>query len=561
MGKEGKHCYIYRRVSTNMQVDGYSLEAQKDRLKKYADYEGLKIVGEYCDEGKSGKSVEGRPDFVRMLNDIRNNKDTVEFVLVFKLSRFGRNAADVLSSLQEMQDYGVNLICVEDGIDSSKDAGKLMISVLSAVAEIERENILEQTMAGRREKAAKGKWNGGFAPYGYKLEDGELKINKEESEAIETIFKQYVETNLGVNGVVRYLEQHGIQKIPRRERDLTTFSTGFVKGVLDNPVYCGKIAYGRRKTEKKVGTRNDYHTVRTDDFILSDGIHEGIVSEEVWNKAAEKRKETGKKHEKIHDIERCHLLSGIVKCPNCGSGMYGNLSRKYKKDKSRYKVYFYYVCKHRRLMDGHKCDYKKQWREEQIDNAVIEVVRKLVTNQRFAEVIRAKIGMKVDVSDIDKELVECQKRLRQLNGNKTTLANQIDELDFNDRHYETKLSDLQTRLDGMYDKIADLEEYIKELEQRKRNVENQRLSIENVYRYLLSFEKLYDKFNDKEKKQFLASFIDEVWLYEKQQESGQILRKIRFKFPVFYNGQDTDEIGWDKNGSVETVCLLSRKAQ
>lgn len=51
--------------------------------------------------------------------------------------------------------------------------------------------------------------------------------------------------------------------------------------------------------------------------------------------------------------------------------------------------------------------------------------------------------MKVDVSDIDKELVECQKRLRQLNGNKTTLANQIDELDFNDRHYETKLSGKQ----------------------------------------------------------------------------------------------------------------------
>ena len=67
--------------------------------------------------------------------------DGVSFVLVFKLSRFGRNAADVLSTLQIMQDFGVNLICVEDGIDSSKDAGKLMISVLSAVAEIERENI------------------------------------------------------------------------------------------------------------------------------------------------------------------------------------------------------------------------------------------------------------------------------------------------------------------------------------------------------------------------------------------------------------------------------------
>lgn len=104
-----------------------------------------------------------------MLADIESGKDNVDYVLVFKLSRFGRNAADVLSSLQKMQDYGVNLICVEDGIDSSKDAGKLMISVLSAVAEIERENILVQTMEGHRQKAREGRWNGGFAPYGYQL--------------------------------------------------------------------------------------------------------------------------------------------------------------------------------------------------------------------------------------------------------------------------------------------------------------------------------------------------------------------------------------------------------
>ncbi len=53
--------------------------------------------------------------------------------------------------------------------------------------------------------------------------------------------------------------------------------------------------------------------------------------------------------------------------------------------------------------------------------------------------------------------------------------------------------------------------------------------------------------------------MKEVWLYEEQQESGQILKRIKFKFPVFYNGRDTDEIGWDKNGDNETVCLMSRK--
>lgn len=167
--------------------------------------------------------------------------------------------------------------------------------------------------------------------------------------------------------------------------------------------------------------------------------------------------------------------------------------------------------------------------------------------------IKNKIGMQVDTSNIDKELVDCKKRLQQLNVNKTMLENQIDGLAFDDRHYERKMQDLQNRLDGMYDKIADLEGYIEELEQRKRNMEMQMLSVEKVYKYLLNFDKLYDKFNDEEKKQFLASFVKEVWLYEEQQERGQILKRIKFRFPVFYNSQDTDEIGWDKNGDNEAT--------
>lgn len=100
-----------------------------------------------------------------------------------------------LNFLQIMQDYGVNLICVEGGIDSSKDAGKLMISVLSAVAEIERENIRTQTMAGREQKAKEGKWNGGFAPYGYKLENGNLLIAEDEVEIIRIIYDRYIHNN------------------------------------------------------------------------------------------------------------------------------------------------------------------------------------------------------------------------------------------------------------------------------------------------------------------------------------------------------------------------------
>lgn len=201
MGKDKTKVYLYTRVSTSMQIDGYSLDAQKSRMKAFCEFNEYEIVGEYEDAGKSGKSIEGRVAFNNMMEDIKSGKDDVSFVLVLKLSRFGRNAADVLNSLQIMQDFGVNLICVEDGIDSSKEAGRLMISVLSAVAEIERENIRVQTMEGRMQKAREGKWNGGFAPYGYALVDGKLEINEEEAVAIRTIFDQYVNTDMGSNGI------------------------------------------------------------------------------------------------------------------------------------------------------------------------------------------------------------------------------------------------------------------------------------------------------------------------------------------------------------------------
>ena len=71
-------CYIYTRVSTSMQVDGYSLDAQKDKLKKYAEFQDMMIVGEYSDEGKSGKNIEGRPQFVQILKDIEAGKDNVD---------------------------------------------------------------------------------------------------------------------------------------------------------------------------------------------------------------------------------------------------------------------------------------------------------------------------------------------------------------------------------------------------------------------------------------------------------------------------------------------------
>lgn len=134
-----------------MQVDGYSLEAQNDRLTKYAEFQDMEVVKVYCDAGKFGKNIAGRPEFTQMLQDVADGKDGVDYILVFKLSRFGRNAAD---------------------------------------AEIERENILVQTMEGRKQKVREGKWNGGQAPFGYTLDskNSTLIVNPEEAELVKLMY-------------------------------------------------------------------------------------------------------------------------------------------------------------------------------------------------------------------------------------------------------------------------------------------------------------------------------------------------------------------------------------
>ena len=548
-----RRCYIYTRVSTSMQVDGYSLDAQKDKLKKYAEFQDMVVAGEYSDEGKSGKNIEGRPQFLQMLKDIESGKDKVEFVLVFKLSRFGRNAADVLSSLQRMQDFGVNLICVEDGIDSSKDSGKLMISVLSAVAEIERENILVQTMEGRRQKAREGKWNGGFAPYGYKLVDGYLYIADDEVDVIRIIFDKYVNTTMGASAVATYLNEHGYVKKKRQNNTLDMFSAHFIKSILDNPVYCGKLAYGRRKNEKIAGTRNQYHIVKQDDYPVYDGVHEAIVSEEVWQMAQRKRQETGVKSEKIYNQEHENILSSILRCPVCGAAMYGNVNRKKKKDGTLYKDYYYYHCKHRTTVNGHKCGYRRQWKQEMVDAAVEEVIRKLVTNPKFEQAIRQKIGSRIDTEELETELEQLRKKLHQLNGAKAKLGQQMDSLDVTDKHYDRKYQDMEERLYKLYDDIDSVEEEIEEVETRIYNVRQQKISGDNIYQFLLYFDKLYDKFTDAEKKEFLNSFIERVDIYEQEQPDGRFLKHIKFRFPVYFNGKEIEEMSWDNETTVESV--------
>lgn len=557
MAQEKTKVYTYTRVSTAMQIDGYSLDAQKARMKAYADFNDYQIVGEYEDAGKSGKSIEGRASFCKMMDDIKSGKDGVAYVLVFKLSRFGRNAADVLSTLQVMQDFGVNLICVEDGIDSSKDAGKLMISVLSAVAEIERENIRVQTMEGRIQKAREGRWNGGFAPYGYHLIDGVLQINEDEAPAIRTIFEQYVNTDTGANGLSKYLETHGFQKLARQNGTSPLFSATLIRAILKNPVYCGKIAFGRRKLEKIHGTRNEYHQVPQENYLLVDGLHKGIVSEELWNAAQVKLLAQSKRYEPVNrsKTEQAHLLSALVKCPVCGAGMYSNKCTKRKKDGTPYKSFSYYSCKHRKMQRGQKCDFNKQIQEEVLDNAVVEVIIKLVSNPKFAAMMQEKINSKVDTTAIEQEIAAAEKMLRQYYSVKSKITEEIDTLDPDDRHYIIRKSDLDERLYRMYDKIEEAENNLMDARAKKQAIEADKITGDNIYKVLICFEKLYNVMNPLERKKLMEHLISEIQIYPERQPNGQWLKSIKFRLPIVEKDVD---LCLDNESHIECVIALSK---
>ena len=555
MNRSGKKCVLYPRVSTEMQVDGFSLDGQINSLKRFADREEMVVLDIYEDAGKSGKSIEGRPAFKQMLFDIENGLQ-IEYILVYKLSRFGRNAADILNSLEFVQSYGVNLICIEEGIDSSQTSGKLLISVLSAVAEIERENIIEQTMNGRKEKARQGGWNGGFAPYGYYLKDKMLFIQQEEAEVIRLIYNKFANTTMGYGGVAQYLNLQGIKKVQRQNGTLKEWSGHFVRIILDNPVYCGKIAFGRRAREKVKGTKNQYRQAWQEDYILADGQHDAIINEELWSKVRKKRIETGVKQPSKVGKDRAHLLTGILKCPACGGPMYTNKHAWTNKD-GTYKEVYYYVCSRNRMVRGKSCDYKAMLKKTEIEPLVIEAIRELVSNETFAKEVKSRIGTQIDTTTIDREIKNYEAKLREVDLNKARLENEIDTLPEDTRFRDRKLHDMTIRLDGLYDIIIELEEKIEDAKLKRRSVEANAITLDNVYKLMINFEKVYDKISDEERKALVSALIKEIQIYTRD-EAEVPLKSISFNFPVYKDGQEVQELLWDKGNTVETVVLMSK---
>lgn len=143
----------YVRVSTADQAEaGHSLDAQRQRIAAYCEARGWQLVEVYADEGRS--AMKDRPEFERMKAEVL--ADGVSHVVALKLDRLGRRAKDLLDLYDSLERKGVALVCIEDSIDTSTPSGRLMRTVLAAVAEFERDTISERTRIGLEAARAKG---------------------------------------------------------------------------------------------------------------------------------------------------------------------------------------------------------------------------------------------------------------------------------------------------------------------------------------------------------------------------------------------------------------------
>lgn len=420
----------------------------------------------------------------------------------------------------------------------------------------ERTFVLKPWQVGQ--KAREGKWNGGFAPYGYKLKNGNLVIAEDEVEVIRVIYDRYIHTNEGVAGVAKYLNRNGYIKKLRQNNTIPGFSSNFVKDVLDNPIYMGKIAYGRRRTEKKQGTRNEMHVVEQSEFNVYEGQHEVIISEEDWALAQEKRKRNAFKREKVNNPDHAHILSGILKCPCCGKNLYGNIAKAHSKDN---KTRYYYYCKNTVTPTGHECSFRLNIEQTEINKMVAKIISAMVNKPRFVETIKAKIGTAVDTVDMEKQFDVLKGQLKQAFGTKSRIECQMDTLDINDAHYDRKILDLQRRYDEQYDTIEEIEGQIGELQGQIRSIQQEKISGDNIYQLLLAFDEIYDSATEVEQKEFMKAFIERIDIFPEKRKDGCWIKNIVFNFPVPVDGKEVKELPLEYETTVETICLLSRKAR
>lgn len=240
--------------------------------------------------------------------------------------------------------------------------------------------------------------------------------------------------------------------------------------------------------------------------------------------------------------------------------MYGNIAKAGRKDK---KTRYYYYCKNTVNATGHKCTFRCNIEQSQIDDVLAKLITAMTREGKFKDAIQDRIGATVDTSDLEMQLSVLNANLHQAEIIKTRLEQQMDNLDVTDIHYDKKISDLQRRLDTQYDKIDEVEEAIADLKSQVYELKKNQIDADSIYGFLNAFNELYAECTDAEKKQFMQAFIERIDIFPERREDGNWIRNIKFQFPVpiLRDGKEVvrvDGISLDKEQSDEHTVTLEK---
>lgn len=196
----------YGRVSSESQADNTSLAEQKKKIEAYCYAFGHELVGLFEEVG-SGKDVGDRPEFQKALNLVRDNADGI---IAAKLDRLARNTRDVLELVDDvLQPANKALILLDLQVDTTTPQGYMILTVMSAVAKLERDIINERTQGGRRAKAESGGYAYGSPQFGQDAVEGELVVNDNEQKAI-ALIRRHRKSGKSYGKIADYLNSQGI---------------------------------------------------------------------------------------------------------------------------------------------------------------------------------------------------------------------------------------------------------------------------------------------------------------------------------------------------------------
>ncbi|WP_339812754.1 recombinase family protein [Paenibacillus sp. FSL R7-0189] len=368
---------IYARVSTEDQAEfGYSIDAQLDTLRKYCELYSRVIVGEYVDRGVSGKSMKGRYELQKLLQDAE--KGIIDEVIVWKFNRMARKNIDLIHIVDLLEKNNVSFRSFSENFDTSTSMGKFALQMMGAVGELERNTIVDNVKMGHKQRARTGKHNGKL-PLGYRSvkidvrgRESKIVIIEEEATLVRHLFEQYA-AGQGLKAIANDLNHRGY-----KTRTGKPFSTCSIRDILDNPMFVGKIRYNRYENWAEKRRKG-----KTSELILVEGHHPAIVSDELWEKVQLLRQKKSTMPKKRFEGE--YLLTGLIHCPECGAAMTASRTVNRAKDGTKI-VRMYYSCGRFRSQGSSVC-HANSVRKDEAEKAVTERIQEAVTNTHILKKI------------------------------------------------------------------------------------------------------------------------------------------------------------------------------